>query len=128
MGKGNQSFKDAIKSHLDQRAKEDSLFAATYAKPNKSIDECCEYILGEARKRGNAVAISDEEVYGMAVHYYDEDDIKVNRQANYRVSTPSQPESEQKVTASKLNRPVSTKRRTKKGGESESLQFSLFEL
>ena len=29
--------------------------------------------MGEARKRGNAVAISDEEVYGMAVHYYDED-------------------------------------------------------
>lgn len=35
--------------------------------------------MGEARKRGNAVAISDEEVYGMAVHYYDEDDIKINR-------------------------------------------------
>ena len=35
--------------------------------------------MGEARKCGNAVAISDEEVYGMAVHYYDEDDIKINR-------------------------------------------------
>ena len=35
--------------------------------------------MGEARKRSNAVAISDEEVYGMAVHYYDEDDIKINR-------------------------------------------------
>lgn len=35
--------------------------------------------MGEARKRGNAIAISDEEVYGMAVHYYDEDDIKINR-------------------------------------------------
>ena len=50
-----------------------------YANEKKSIDECCSYIMGEARKRGNAVAISDEEVYGMAVHYYDEDDIKINR-------------------------------------------------
>lgn len=73
----NNSFKEAIKSYLDERAKTDELFAKAYAKENKSIDECCSYILGEAKKRGNAVAISDAEVFGMAVHYYDEDDIKV---------------------------------------------------
>lgn len=74
----NESFKQAIKAYLDKRAEEDSLFAPKYANEKKSIDECCSYIMGEARKRGNAVAISDEEVYGMAVHYYDEDDIKIN--------------------------------------------------
>ena len=41
------------------------------------MDECCNYIIGEARKRGNAVAMTDDEVFGLAVHYYDEDDIKV---------------------------------------------------
>lgn len=66
----NESFKQAIKAYLDKRAEEDSLFAPKYANEKKSIDECCSYIMGEARKRGNAVAISDEEVYGMAVHYY----------------------------------------------------------
>ena len=71
--------KPMIKAYLDKRAEEDSLFAPKYANEKKSIDECCSYIMGEARKRGNAVAISDEEVYGMAVHYYDEDDIKINR-------------------------------------------------
>ena len=71
----NESFKQAIKAYLDKRAEEDSLFAPKYANEKKSIDECCSYIMGEARKRGNAIAISDEEVYGMAVHYYDEDDI-----------------------------------------------------
>lgn len=71
------SFEQAIKTYLDNRAKEDELFAKTYAKPNKSVEECCKYILQEARKRGNAVAMADEEVYGMAVHYYDEDSIKV---------------------------------------------------
>ena len=50
--------------------------------------------MGEARKRGNAVAISDEEVYGMAVHYYDEDDIKINRLPageETSVSSPAKP-------------------------------------
>lgn len=28
-------------------------------------------------------------VFGMAVHYYDEDDIKVNKQTNYKVSAVS---------------------------------------
>lgn len=80
MGKGNQSFKMAIQSYLEKKAKEDSLFAVTYAKDNKNLDECCDYIIGEARKRGgNAVAMTDDEVFGIAIHYYDEDDIKVNK-------------------------------------------------
>ena len=35
--------------------------------------------MGEARKRSSAVAMTDEEVFGMAIHYYDEDDIKVSK-------------------------------------------------
>ena len=35
--------------------------------------------MGEARKRGSAVAMTDEDVFGMAIHYYDEDDIKVSK-------------------------------------------------
>ena len=33
---------------MEQRAKEDELFAVSYAKANKSIDECCNYILYES--------------------------------------------------------------------------------
>lgn len=73
------NVKAAIKAYLDERAKNDNLFAQNYAKENKSIDECVRYILGEAHKRGNAVYVSDEEVFGWAVHYYDEDDIKISR-------------------------------------------------
>lgn len=70
--------KTKIKNYLDERAKNDELFARAYAKPNKNIDECYKYILGEARKKGTEVGMSHEEVYGLAVHYYDEDDIKIN--------------------------------------------------
>ena len=67
-------MKTAIKNYLDNRARTDELFAAKYANPKKSIDECCKYITGEAyaRAKNGCAVISDEEVYGMAVHYYDE--------------------------------------------------------
>lgn len=66
-------FQQVIKAYLDKRAQEDALFADNYAKPGKSIEKCCNYILRQAKKRGNAVAMPDDEVYGLAVHYYDED-------------------------------------------------------
>ena len=72
-------LKEAIQSYLDNQAKKDELFAKSYAKEGKNIDECCSYIMGEAKKRGNAVCMSDEEVFGLVIHYYDEDDIKVNK-------------------------------------------------
>lgn len=77
--KRQDTFKQAVQSYLDDRAKTDDLFAKSYAKKNKSIDKCCEYIIGEAKKRGTAVAMSDTEVFGLAVHYYDEDNIKINK-------------------------------------------------
>lgn len=71
--------KVAIKSYLDNRAKNDNLFAHNYAKKNKNIDECFDYIIGEVRKKGTQVYMTDAEVFGLAIHYYDEDDIKINK-------------------------------------------------
>ena len=77
-----KSAKERIKDYLDERARKDELFARSYAKTNKNIDECYDYIVGEARKQcknSDSVCISDDVVYGWAVHYYDEDNIKVGR-------------------------------------------------
>lgn len=54
-------------------------------KENKSLKECFDYILIELSKKckreGNAgfIAGDDEEIFAMAVHYYDEDDIKLGK-------------------------------------------------
>lgn len=80
----SNGFKAVIKAYLDDRASNDELFAATYAKPNKSLDECCNYILQEVHKSGQN-GFADEEIFGMAVHYYDEDDIKDVKPINARV-------------------------------------------
>lgn len=74
-----KEFKETIQKYLQERATEDPLFAPKFANPKKSMNECCRYILGEARKRGTSVVMSDAEVFGMAVHYYDEENIKIEK-------------------------------------------------
>lgn len=80
------AFETAIKTFLDNLAKEDEMFSKNYAKPNKSISECCKYIFQQVEKNrknnDRCVACTDEEVYGLAIHYYDEDDIKVDGPKN----------------------------------------------
>ncbi|OJV17940.1 MAG: hypothetical protein BGO30_08330 [Bacteroidetes bacterium 41-46] len=72
------TFKNAIRAYLDSRAVNDELFAATYAKEGKNIDDCVTYILNTVQKSG-CNGFADEEIFGMAVHYYDEDKIEVGK-------------------------------------------------
>lgn len=76
--KGTDHFKTAIQNHLNGLAAKDELFAATLKKPNKNIDDCLTYILNQVKASG-CNGFADEEIFGMAVHYYDEDDIKVGK-------------------------------------------------
>lgn len=69
-------FEKAIQTYLEERANNDELFAKSYAKANKNIKECCNYIIQEVKKTGRQ-GFADEEIFSMAVHYYDEDNIKV---------------------------------------------------
>lgn len=72
--KVSKSFQDTIKAYLDARAQTDELFAISYAKEGKSIEECCNFICQEVKKM-KVQGLADEEVYSLAVHYYDEDDL-----------------------------------------------------
>lgn len=82
--KGTKAFNDTIKSYLDARAQSDPLFAASYAKEGKSIEECCNYIFQEVQK-SNFNGFTDDEIFGIAVHYYDEDDLGPIKATNCRV-------------------------------------------
>lgn len=72
-----KEFKQAIEDHLNGRAD----MAEKLKQKGKSIDGCCDYIFDVMRKRAekdrkgsNAVGLcaDPQEVFGMAVHYYDE--------------------------------------------------------
>lgn len=122
MATNNNSFQDTIKAYLDKRAQEDSLFAVTYAKENKNIKDCCSYITSQAKKQqtGGCAAISDDVVFGWAVHYYDEDDIKVEKTSNTRseVKTSAPKKTEVKKEAPKAK--IKPKKKEDVG------QYSLF--
>lgn len=74
--KGTDHFKRTIQMFLEQRAAEDELFAKSYRNPAKNIDDCVTYILNYVQKSG-CNGFSDGEIYGQAVHYYDENEIEV---------------------------------------------------
>ena len=76
--KATEHFKRTIKAYLDERAKNDELFAVSYAKKNKNMDDCVTFILNQVKKSG-CMGFSNEEVYSLAVHYFDEDDIEVGK-------------------------------------------------
>lgn len=73
----SNSFKNAIKSYLDSFAKENEFFAVKYANEKKNIDDCCAYIVGEVQNM-QVNGLSDDEVYRLARHYYEEENLKVN--------------------------------------------------
>lgn len=79
--KSTETFKQTIKAHLDKRAAEDDLFASTYAKEGKNIDDCVNYILNTVRNSG-CNGFADDEIFSMAVHYYDEDNIEISGSVN----------------------------------------------
>ena len=74
--KATEHFKQTIKAYLDERAKNDELFAVSYAKENKNMDDCVTFILNQV-KRSKCMGLTDEEVYSLAVHFFDEDDIEI---------------------------------------------------
>lgn len=82
--KGTKDFKATIQAYLEERAKTDELFAVSYAKADKNIDDCITYILNEVRRSG-CNGFNDDEIYSMALHYYDEDDIKVGSKISCQV-------------------------------------------
>ena len=70
--------------YLEQRAEEDALFAKNYRNPAKNIDECVTYILNYVKKSG-CNGFTDGEIFGQAVHYYDENEIEVGKPMNCQV-------------------------------------------
>lgn len=74
--KGTEQFTRTIAEYLNQRAMTDPLFAPSLQKPHKNIEDCITYILNQVKSSG-CCGFEDDEIYSMAVHYYDEDELEV---------------------------------------------------
>ena len=82
--KTTEHFKHTIETYLRDRAETDELFAVSFSNPDKNMDECCTYILNCVKQSG-CNGFADEEIYSMAVHYWDEPDIEIGSPINCNV-------------------------------------------
>lgn len=77
-------FKEAIFNHLQELANSDALFAKTFSKPYKNIDDCATYILNEVKK-SQRNGFTDDEIFNMAIHYYDEETVEIGKPITAKV-------------------------------------------
>jgi len=82
--KGTDIFKRTIHTYLVKRAASDELFAQSFANPDKSVDQCLQYILNTVQKSG-CNGFHDDEIFGLATHYYDETDIETGNPINCQI-------------------------------------------
>ena len=73
---GTEQFTRTIAEYLNLRAATDPLFAPNLAKPHKNIEDCITYILKQVQQSA-CNGFEDDEIYSMAVHYYDEDELEM---------------------------------------------------
>lgn len=72
----SQGFLNAIDTYLKKECESDASFKAKMeAHPEKDAKAACEYILSEVYKNGQG-GYDDAEVYGMAAHFIQEDELK----------------------------------------------------
>lgn len=82
--KPSNDFKKTIEAYIKEQAETDPLFAHCIEKEGKNIDDCCTYIINWVKKSGCS-GFSDAEIFGQAMHYYQEDNINVGKPVNCKV-------------------------------------------
>ena len=138
---GTEQFTRTISEYLNLRAATDPLFAPNLAKPHKNIEDCITYILKQVQHSG-CNGFEDDEIYSMAVHYYDEDNLEVGSRVachvvvNHTIVLTEEEKAEarkqaiQQYQAQELSRLQEPKRvKTKASTDSEQArQASLFDM
>lgn len=106
-------------------------------KENKSLDECFRYVLDELSKKSirenniGYIAGDDEEIYNLAIHYYDEDDIEVPKTLAFKTNangTARMNATAKKITSSKddiQSQPMKVKKHKKEKVPVDQLSFDL---
>ena len=139
--KGTEHFKQTIKEYLDGRAQTDELFAVSYAKENKNLDDCITFILNQVKASG-CCGMTDDEVWSLAIHYYDEDNIDVGNPiscgvvVNHKVELTEEEKAQARKEAlkayqeeemRKIQQRHSKPKPTAKAAQSNQTELSLFD-
>lgn len=82
--KATENFTKVINDYLIVLAEKDAIFAQTLQKPNKNTADCITYILNTVQQSG-CNGFEDDEIFQMAIHYYDEDNLAIGNPINAKV-------------------------------------------
>jgi len=75
-------FLEEIKNHIESI--DDPVFVQKTKNPDKSIEKCVAYILATVQK-SEISGWADDEIFGMARHYFDEDNIDDMEHSSCRI-------------------------------------------
>ena len=95
------TLEEYVKNHLEDMASKDANFRERFEDEEKSMKECLQYIMEQAKERaknGSCVAIADEDVANWAVHYYQEKDCKPKGNVQAKVVAPPSEPTKQAAT------------------------------
>lgn len=122
------TFEKIIKDYIESACKTDEVLAGKYEKSGKDIEGCCRYIKSEARKqaKNGCAAIKDDEVFGWAVHYFDEEMTAPKDSPRAEVKTAGEFKQEALNPAKKAVSLANQKPKAKKGSD-DGLIMSLFD-
>ena len=125
------TFEKIIKDYVEKFAQGDAVFASKYEKSGKDIEGCCRYIKSEARKQAQngCAVIKDDEVFGWAVHYFDEEMTAPKGNVDCKVETTADPNVVRAKVADvpKKAVPLANQKPKAKKGSNDGLMMSLFD-
>jgi hypothetical protein len=93
-----EKFQQHIEQYLREYAQKEVGFSDKLNNPDKSIEKCCEYIISEVKKSGRN-GFDNEEIYGMAIHYYDEKNISYKKVSCQKIVGPYELTEQEKAEA-----------------------------
>ena len=108
--KTNDEFEQAIADAVVKQCEQIPAFIDKVLNEKKTLNECCEYIVAEAKKiaKNNKVSVKDETVYGWASHYFEEENLEfIKESAAPKVKKINKDKKEAKSTPK--NNPISNK-------------------
>ena len=90
-----------ILDYLKKKSENDEVFKSKLNNEKKNVEEMMQFIFGKAKAKANenVAIIQDNEVYGWAIHYFDEDNLVVKNN-----------EYKAKVSSTKKDKPVKEKK------------------
>lgn len=129
--KPENPYEQAATDHI--RGRHDAALEAAIVANQRSVQKCLAYVAGMAQKKAKGaqcVVMSEEEVYGLAVHWFLDGDTPIETNAGAPVEPASQPAEAApapKPTAEKKPKKAKTEKKEEKKKDDSQLLFGFWD-